>query len=253
MTSPSPSEGPDRSGCAEQAGRTEGPDRAGHADRSGHADRPERPERGERKAPRRAVDASRRTRQPTEVRRRLIVEAAVPLIAERGTAAVGVREVAAAAGVSVGTVTYHFESVQEVLSEAMVLHIERYYAALSEAAAQATSGAEGLRLLIDALFTDDTDRHWRMWFDYWNAGERDQTFARGQAERYETWHAEIQALVERGRDEGDFRCDDPADFALRFSALADGLALRRLRQVPTLSVADARRHLRRFVDAELRG
>ena len=99
--------------------------------------------------------------------------------------------------VSVGTVTYHFESVQEVLSEAMVLHIERYYAALTEAADHATSGAEGLWLLIDALFTDDTDRHWRMWFDYWNAGERDQAFARGQAERYESWHGEIRSLVER--------------------------------------------------------
>ncbi|OPF71170.1 TetR family transcriptional regulator [Streptomyces antioxidans] len=209
--------------------------------------------RSERRPPRRAVAASARTRQPTEVRRRLIVEAAVPLIAERGTKAVGVREVAAAAGVSVGTVTYHFESVQEVLSEAMVLHIERYYAALSDAAGQATSGAEGLRLLVDALFTEDTDRHWRMWFDYWNAGERDEAFARGQAERYESWHGEIRALVERGRAEGDFRCDDPADFALRFSALADGLALRRLRQVPALSVPAARRHLRRFVDAELRG
>ncbi|MEV6128596.1 TetR/AcrR family transcriptional regulator [Streptomyces violaceusniger] len=207
----------------------------------------------ERRPPRRAVDASRRTRQPTEVRRRLIVEAAVPLIAERGTKGVGVREVAAAAEVSVGTVTYHFESVQEVLSEAMVLHIERYYAALSEAAATATSGAEGLRLLIDALFTDDTDQHWRMWFDYWNAGERDQSFARGQAERYEAWHGEIRSLAERGRDEGDFVCDDPADFALRFSALADGLALRRLRQAPALTVADARRHLRRFVAAELEG
>ncbi|CAM5685857.1 HTH tetR-type domain-containing protein OS=Streptomyces antimycoticus OX=68175 GN=SSPO_040600 PE=4 SV=1 [Streptomyces antimycoticus] len=135
----------------------------------------------------------------------------------------------------------------------MVLHIERYYAALSEAAAKATSGAEGLRLLIDALFTDDTDQHWRMWFDYWNAGERDESFAHGQAERYEAWHGEIQSLVERGRDEGDFVCDDPADFALRFSALADGLALRRLRQAPALTVADARRHLRRFVAAELEG
>jgi len=211
----------------------------------------ERP--SDRRPPRRAVAASARTRQPTEVRRRLIVEAAVPLIAERGTAGVGVREVAAAAGVSVGTVTYHFGSVQEVLSEAMVLHIERYYAALTEAADRATSGAEGLRLLIDALFTDDTDRHWRMWFDYWNAGERDQAFARGQAERYESWHGEIRSLVERGCAEGDFRCDDPADFTLRFSALADGLALRRLRQVPALSVEDARRHLRRFAEAELGG
>jgi AcrR family transcriptional regulator len=205
----------------------------------------------ERKAPRRAVAASDRTRQPTEVRRRLIVEAAVPLIAERGSASVGVRDVAAAAGVSVGTVTYHFSSVQEILSEAMVLHIERYYDALSEAAEHAPTGAEGLRLLIDALFTDDTDRHWRMWFDYWNAGERDQAFARGQAERYEAWHSEIRVLVERGCAEGDFTCSDPQGFAGCFSALVDGLALQRLRQAPSLTTEAARRHLYRLVEAEL--
>ncbi|EFL30051.1 transcriptional regulator [Streptomyces viridochromogenes DSM 40736] len=149
----------------------------------------DQPPQGAR-SPRRAVAAAERTRQPTEVRRRLIVDAAVPLIAERGYASVGVRDVAAAAGVSVGTVTYHFDSVQEVLSEAMVLHIERYYTALSEAAEHATSAAEALRLLVDALFTEDTDRHWRMWFEYWHAGEQgtDEAFARGQADRYAAWH-----------------------------------------------------------------
>jgi AcrR family transcriptional regulator len=205
------------------------------------------------KGPRRAVAAADRTRQPTEVRRRLIVEAAVPLIAERRYASVGVRDVAAAAGVSVGTVTYHFGSVQEILSEAMVLHIERYYAALSEAAEQATSGAEGLRLLVDALFTEDTDRHWRMWFDYWNAGEQgmDEAFARGQAQRYEAWHRQIRQLAARGVAEGEFTCDDLEDFTVRFAALADGLALQRLRQTPPLTTQEARRHLNRFIEAEL--
>ncbi|MFJ1606349.1 TetR/AcrR family transcriptional regulator [Streptomyces sp. NPDC088253] len=204
--------------------------------------------------PRRAVAAADRTRQPTEVRRRLIVEAAVPLIAERGYASVGVRDVAAAAGVSVGTVTYHFGSVQEILSEAMVLHIERYYAALSEAAAQAAGAAEALRLLVDALFTEDTDRHWRMWFDYWNAGDQDpdQAFARGQAERYEAWHSQIRELAERGVAEGEFSSDDLDGFTVRFAALADGLALQRLRQAPPLSTEDARRHLNRLVETELR-
>ncbi|WP_329374592.1 TetR/AcrR family transcriptional regulator [Streptomyces sp. NBC_01483] len=204
--------------------------------------------------PRRAVAAADRTRQPTEVRRRLIVEAAVPLIAERGYASVGVRDVAAAAGVSVGTVTYHFGSVQEILSEAMVLHIERYYAALSAAAAQAAGAAEALRLLVDALFTEDTDRHWRMWFDYWNAGDQDpdQAFARGQAERYEAWHAQIRELAERGVDEGEFSSDDLGGFTVRFAALADGLALQRLRQAPPLSTEDARRHLNRLIETELR-
>jgi AcrR family transcriptional regulator len=206
------------------------------------------------RTPRRAVAAADRTRQPTEVRRRLIVEAAVPLIAERGYASVGVRDVAAAAGVSVGTVTYHFGSVQEILSEAMVLHIERYYAALSEAAAQAAGAAEALRMLVDALFTEDTDRHWRMWFDYWNAGDQDpdQAFARGQAERYEAWHAQIRELAERGVDEGEFSSDDLGGFTVRFAALADGLALQRLRQAPPLSTEDARRHLNRLIETELR-
>ncbi|MGW3291270.1 TetR/AcrR family transcriptional regulator [Streptomyces sp. NPDC001002] len=205
------------------------------------------------RTPRRAVAAADRTRQPTEVRRRLIVEAAVPLIAERGYAAVGVRDVAAAAGVSVGTVTYHFGSVQEILSEAMVLHIERYYAELSETAERADTGAEALRLLVDALFTEDTDRHWRMWFDYWNAGDQatDETFTRGQAQRYEAWHQQIRALAQRGVDDGEFTGADLDGFTVRFAALADGLALQRLRQAPPLSTQDARRHLNRFIDTEL--
>jgi hypothetical protein len=90
-----------------------------------------------------------------------------------------------------------------------------------------------------------------MWFDYWNAGERDQAFARGQAERYEAWHNEIRALVERGCAEGDFTCPDPQGFAGCFSALVDGLALQRLRQAPPLATEAARRHLYRLVEAEL--
>ncbi|MFF1745737.1 TetR family transcriptional regulator [Streptomyces mirabilis] len=178
--------------------------------------------------PRRAAAADR-TRRPTEVRRRLIVEAAVPLIAERGYASVGVRDVAAAAGVSVGTVTYHFGSVQEILSEA-------------------------LRLLLGALFTEDTDRYWRMWFDYWNAGDQDpdQVFARGQAERYEGWDTQIHELAERGVAEGEFSSDDLDGFTVRFAALAAALALQRLRQAPPLSTEDARRHLNRLIETELR-
>ncbi|MFE7172759.1 TetR/AcrR family transcriptional regulator [Streptomyces sp. NPDC057616] len=213
------------------------------------AEQPRQSARG----PRRAVAAADRTRQPTEVRRRLIVEAAVPLIAERGYTSVGVRDVAAAAGVSVGTVTYHFGSVQEILSEAMVLHIERYYAALHEAAEHATSGAEALGLLVDALFTEDTDRHWRMWFDYWTAGEQaaDEGFARGQAERYQAWHRQIRELAERGVADGEFSCGDLDGFTVRFAALADGLALQRLRQAPPLSTEEARRHLNRLIEREL--
>lgn len=138
-----------------------------------------------------------------------------------------------------------------------MLHIERYYGALSEAAERASSGAEALWLLVDALFTEDTDRHWRMWFDYWNAGGQatDESFAHGQAQRYEAWHSQIRALAERAVTDGEFTCDDLDGFTVRFAALAalaDGLALQRLRQAPPLSTQDARRHLNRLIGTELR-
>src|SRR5690606_40899339 len=68
---------------------------------------------------RRAVAPASRTRQPTEVRRRLILEAAVPLVNEHGARRVGLRDIARAAGVSVGTVTYHFGGVREIIGEAV--------------------------------------------------------------------------------------------------------------------------------------
>ncbi|MEU1168319.1 TetR family transcriptional regulator C-terminal domain-containing protein [Streptomyces sp. NPDC005921] len=110
-----------------------------------------------------------------------------------------------------------------------------------------------MRLLVDALFTEDTDRHWRMWFDYWHAGEpaTDEAFARGQADRYTAWHRQIRALAERGVADGEFDGADLDGFTVRFAALADGLALQRLRQSPPLSTEDARRHLNRLVETEL--
>ncbi|MFD4971475.1 TetR family transcriptional regulator C-terminal domain-containing protein [Streptomyces sp. NPDC058424] len=60
----------------------------------------------------------------------------------------------------------------------------------------------------------------------------DETFARGQAQRYEAWHHQIRHLTERGVAEGEFTCDDLDGVTVRFAALADGLALQHLRQTP---------------------
>ncbi|MEU6009706.1 TetR family transcriptional regulator C-terminal domain-containing protein [Streptomyces sp. NPDC047453] len=100
---------------------------------------------------------------------------------------------------------------------------------------------------------EDTDRDWRMWFDPWNVGEQgaDETFARGQAQRYEAWRHQIRHLIERGVAEGEFTCDDLDDVTVRFAALADGLALQHLRQTPPLTTEDARRHLNRLIETEL--
>ena len=199
---------------------------------------------------RRAVPAEQRSRQPTEVRRRQVVRAALELIGERGIAQVSARDIARHAGVSPGTVTYHFIGVREIFAEAITMEIEEYYAPLM-ADLRLRPPREALQGLIEGQFTPNTERHWRLWFDYWSAGVGNEEFLRRQSARYAEWHEQIRDIVTTGRDDGVFSCADPDEFTVRFVALVDGLALQWLRGVPPLTGAQARDHLHRLVADEL--
>lgn len=69
--------------------------------------------------------ANRRTAgsAPTQARER-ILRATLELIAEEGVAAVTNRRVAATAGVSLGSLTYHFDSQTELLRQSLLLYVE---------------------------------------------------------------------------------------------------------------------------------
>lgn len=61
---------------------------------------------------------------PAQARER-ILRATLDLIAAEGVAAITNRRVAAAAGVSLGSLTYHFDSQSELLREALLLYVEQ--------------------------------------------------------------------------------------------------------------------------------
>ena len=193
-----------------------------------------------------ARPAGSRRRQPTEVRRRMVLEAVVELVAERGVQGTGIRDIAAAAGVSVGTVTYHFSGVREILSEALTVQLAAYYDPLLERAA-ALPAAEGLDLLLAAVLDEATRPHWMLWFECWQTGMWDSGFAGAQDERYAGWHDALRALLARGHADGVLHCPDPEGTASRLVALIDGLALQRLRGVPPVSSERAVGHLRAAV------
>ncbi|AIV40133.1 MULTISPECIES: TetR/AcrR family transcriptional regulator [unclassified Curtobacterium] len=195
-----------------------------------------------------------RVRQRPEVRRAMIVDAARAVIVQRGVGATGLRDIAAAADVSVGTVTYHFGSVAEILNEVVVLETERFYGAIVAAVDAEPDPVVGLRMLVGPLFgdTEQVRQHWRIWSDYWTAVARRPEVAAEYAERIRVWEACLVRVVERGLADGVFHTEDgPEVVALRLAAYSDGVATQIAQGVPTLTNAVALAWMWRFLSQEL--
>lgn len=75
------------------------------------------------------------TLQATDTRER-ILHATLRVIAEQGVGAVSNRRVAAAAGVALGSLTYHFPSQTTLLRESLVLHVAEEVARLEAVEAE---------------------------------------------------------------------------------------------------------------------
>ncbi|MBF4614975.1 TetR/AcrR family transcriptional regulator [Curtobacterium sp. VKM Ac-1376] len=200
------------------------------------------------------MTAAGRLRQRPEVRRAMIVEAARAVIVRNGVGATGLRDIAAEAGVSVGTVTYHFGSVAEILNEVVVLETERFYGAIVTAVDAEPDVLAGLRMLVAPLFvdTEQVRQHWRIWSDYWTAVVRRPEVAAEYAERIRVWEACLVRVVRRGVEAGVFRdAVDPDTVALQLAAYSDGVATQIAQGVPGLTNSVALSWMWRFLSHEL--
>jgi len=193
----------------------------------------------------------------------MIVEAARAVIVRNGVGATGLRDIAAEAGVSVGTVTYHFGSVAEILNEVVVLETERFYGAIVAAVDAEPDVLVGLRMLVAPLFgdTEQVRQHWRIWSDYWTAVVRRPEVAAEYAERIRVWEACLVRVIRRGVDAGVFGgtrqgsdSGDPVDadtVALQLAAYSDGVATQIAQGVPGLTNTVALSWMWRFLSHEL--
>ena len=184
----------------------------------------------------------------------MIVEAARAVIVRNGVGATGLRDIAAEAGVSVGTVTYHFGSVAEILNEVVVLETERFYGAIVAAVDAEPDVLVGLRMLVAPLFgdTEQVRQHWRIWSDYWTAVVRRPEVAAEYAERIRVWEACLVRVVRRGTESGVFvPAEAPEVVALKLAAYSDGVATQIAQGVPGLTNTVALSWMWRFLSHEL--
>ncbi|MGC2375000.1 MAG: TetR family transcriptional regulator [Solirubrobacteraceae bacterium] len=89
---------------------------------------------------------------PVEVgARERMLRATLALIAEGGIAAVTNRRVAASAGVSLGSLTYHFDSQTELLRESLLLYVEEETARRELIARDLASEKPGVERVAEAV------------------------------------------------------------------------------------------------------
>lgn len=203
----------------------------------------------------RAKSADERQRHPTEVRRRLVIESARDLIADKGLFNVQIRDISRACGVSPGTITYHFRSLEEVLWEVVKAETVDFYIPLREAAASSDEDkTTQLLTFLKGLFRSDPDtrRHWMIWLDFWSAAAREDSYGEWMNTHYEAWWDALATIIEAGVEDGEFSCSDPRNFAVSIAALVDGLAIQCYSRQARISVGEAQEHLLAHVREGLR-
>jgi AcrR family transcriptional regulator len=193
----------------------------------------------------RAGNTAQRTRQrqPPDVRRAMIIDAAREPIAAQGMHATTIRDIAAAAGVAVGTVTYHFSGIAEVLAGVLQAEMTQFSAAVMDAADTAATGAAGLQVLTDGLVADGPRAagHWKLWLDFWTLAARRSRYAEWQKKVYRDLHGLAASLF--GRD----GAANPERCAIEYIALMDGLVVQTYLPGSRLTAVQARALLDDYV------
>jgi TetR/AcrR family transcriptional regulator, regulator of biofilm formation and stress response len=186
------------------------------------------------------VTAAERTRQARgKLRRQAILTAALEVIAERGVSGTTHRAVAERADVPVAATTYYFESLDELLDEALLLFVreeaERLTALSARLAGQQLAPADIARLLLDELRSsreEGVPAAVGQFELYLEAARRPglRTVARQALDLY------AEAAEAALRAAGSPR---PAEGARLFVALLDGLGLHRIASGRDDDVAEA--------------
>ena len=190
-------------------------------------------------------------------RREQMLRAALEVIVERGYPDTRIADVAQRAGTSPALVIYYFKTKDQLLTEAMRLSEDTWYASGTSRVAAIDTAAGRLEELIAMSCLpeeDDADApntSWLLWLDLWTQAARHPEVAGVRQKFDERWRDTITSLVVEGQEAGEFGPVSPADFAVTLSALLDGFAIQIALEDPTVDAGRAFELTMRFAASEL--
>src|SRR2546430_12257772 len=177
-------------------------------------------------------------------RREQMLRAALEVIVERGYPDTRIADVAQRAGTSPALVIYYFKTKDQLLTEAIRLSEDTWYATGTSRVAAIDTAAGRLEELIamSCLPEEDDDpdapnTSWLLWLDLWTQAARHPEVAAVRQKFDERWRGTIAPPVLGGQEAREFGPGSPAGLAAAPSALPGGVAVPNGPEDPT---ADAR-------------
>jgi AcrR family transcriptional regulator len=166
---------------------------------------------------------------PADQRREQMLRAALEVISERGYPETRIADVAERIGISPALVIYYFKTKDQLLTEAIRYSEDSWYASSQRRMAALPTAAARIEEIVamSCLAEADPDlcSSWLIWLDFWAQAARNSGVAAVRQKSDERWRETISGLVQAGQQAGEFREVDADAFAIRFSALLDGLAV----------------------------
>jgi AcrR family transcriptional regulator len=164
-------------------------------------------------------------RKPAEQRKAEIVAMAGELALANGLEALTLRRVAEALGVFPGLVNHYFPAVDELVAAAFTDVAEAELRDVFELVEAAGPPLAQMRALIAQLVSEDQDKVSLLWLDAWHTARRRPALHVEVSRLMAAWRDRVVEVIERGRDGGVFRVDDPAASATMIMAAIDGMSV----------------------------
>jgi AcrR family transcriptional regulator len=171
-------------------------------------------------------------------RRQQILEAALAVFSERGFHAANVSDVAAAAGVSQGTIYWYFDSKEELFTAAILSFFLRFgQDSLAGLEGQETA-ADKLRALGRSMakLAHDAEGLFALFLEYWASSARREETGQWWADILTEYKDIVVGIIEEGVERGEFRPVAAEPLAWAMMAVYDGLAAYTM-LVPELDLA----------------
>lgn len=179
-------------------------------------------------------------------RRAQILCAAIRLVARDGADRARLKDIADEAGVSLGLVQHYFRTRHELMEQTfqtmMGVSLDAWHRLAESEPDPLVELIAGMRLHVFGTVTF-TDR-WGFWVELWSSARRDPALSEIAHRVYEMWTEPLRDAIEQLTSSGVARVNDtPAQLALVYMALIDGLAVRSLVDPGSLSAEDMFQHL----------